>query len=431
MEVTLQATDAPLSFLDERQNRFVAIQRSTGKRMDALMSELCRLAPATGGELQEAVIERYGVDPDDARFLVDLAREADAEAVDRDKQALKQAFTYRDHEHDLWEVLLEDPDRPFFAPLRIVELPRFGAEGFVEECYYEKGALEPLARKYGGFDKWQAEAFERLLKRLEEEKSFDVIERLCTAVARRARSRFFAEQAGRNGKASEAWIEKFKEYALEAYDQAIAWLERIGRFEAAGRLAGQREAVREGRLPELPPVSDLRRMDETVFWELITRAGSGAETPDDRLEALERLLGTFKAADIKRFAALYAGFMRKLHHWNVWALAYAARDGCSDDSFMAFRTWLVLEGDPALVELAVADPAKAARRVPRNPELPDGTLLPLIEEAFLRRNGAPTEMPTIDNPKPKGREWPEDALETAHPDLVLHYGSAEARRAAS
>lgn len=431
MEDALQSSDAPLSFLDERQNRFVKIQRSTGKRMDELMSELCRIGPATEGGLQEAVIQRYGLDRGDAGFLLDLAREADAEAVDRDKQALKEAFTYRDHGYDLWEVLFADPDRPFFAPLRIVELPPFAAEGFVEECYYEKGALEPLARKYGGFDKWAPEAFQRLLARLEEQESFDAMERLCTSVARRARSRFFAEQAGRNGKAGDAWLERFKEYALQAYDEAIAWLERIGRAEAAGRLAEQRQAVSKGRLTELPAVSDLRRMDEAVFWELICRAGSGAETVDDRLEALERMLGAFRAPDIKRFGALYAGFMRKLHHWNVWALAYAARDGCSDDSFMAFRTWLILEGDPALVELAVADPAQAARRVPRDPELPDGTLLSMIEEAFLRRKGAPTEMPMIDNPSPKGREWAEDQLERAYPELVLYYGSVEAWRTAS
>ena len=68
----------------------------------------------------------------------------------------------------------------------------------------------------------------------------------------------------------------------------------------------------------------------------------------------------FGAAQIKRFGSLYAKLMRKLYHWDVWALAYAARDGCSDAAFEEFRTWLILQGDPALVALAVTDTARAA-----------------------------------------------------------------------
>lgn len=427
----MAGSDDSLSFMDEAQNRFVRIQRTTGRRMDELMSEMCLIGLKEEGELRRAAIERYGLDSGDARFLVDLAREADAEAVDRDKQALRQAFTYRDHEHDLWQVLAADLDRPIFAPLRIVGLPPIGAAGFVEQCYYEKGALEPLARMYGGSDMWRTEEFGRLLRLLEEARSFDVMERFCTSVARRARSRFFAERAGRNGYASDAWLEKFRDDALLAYDEAIGWMSRVGRDGAARELAEQREAVREGHLPELPPISDLRRMDEAVFWELVSRSRRQGGTVDDQLTALERLLGSFKAADIKRFGTLYSGHMRKLHHWNVWALAYAARGGCSDDSFMAFRTWLIMQGDPALLELALADPARAARSVPRDPELPDGTLLSLIEECYLRRKGSPVELPAMDNAKPKGREWPEEELETVHPELVRHYESVEACLGAS
>ena len=40
----------------------------------------------------------------------------------------------------------------------------------------------------------------------------------------------------------------------------------------------EREALREGRPRELPPVSDLRKMDEPVFWELIGRSKSQAES---------------------------------------------------------------------------------------------------------------------------------------------------------
>lgn len=411
-----------LSFLDEGQNHFVHIQWATGKRMDELMSEMCRLGPMNEGELRSTVMEKYGLSSGQARYLTELARQADAAAVDADKQALKQAFTYRNCEHDEWQVLFEDPDRPIFAPLRIAGFPPIAAADFVVDCYYEKGALEPLVKMYAGEKMWRAERFDRLLRHLEDARLFDLIETFCTTIARRSRSKFFSERGGRTG-ANEARVDKIKDYALEAYDQAIRWTTRIGRIEAAGQLAEQREAVREERVPELPPVSDLRRIDEPVFWELIARTRSQAETVDEQIAILGELLRTFRGADIKRFGTFYARHMKKLYHWDVWAFAYIARGGCSDDSFAAFRTWLILQGDPALVELALTDPARAARRIPREPELPDGTLIPEIEDAFLQREGAGLDLPIVDLEKPRGKEWPEDQVEAIYPELARHYAS--------
>lgn len=410
-----------VSFLNAGQNAFVRIQRKTGKRFDELFSDLCRLPPLKEGALRASVMQSYGLTSEEAHYLVDMAREADAAAVVRDSEALKQEFTYRSYDHDMWQVFLEDTDRPFFAPLSIAGLPLIAAEDFVEQCYYEKGALEPLAKRYCGYNQWPSEELDRLLPSLETAGLFDAIERVCTSIARSSRSKFFAERAGRNGYASDAWVEKFRDYALTAHDRAIEWLERVGRAEAAADLTRQREAVREGRLPELPQISDLRRMDETVFWELIARSRSEAEALDEQLMLLERLLQTFKAAEIKRFGSLYAGYMRKLHHWDVWALAYAARGGCSDNSFVEFRTWLILQGDPALVELALNDPARAAMRVPRDPELPDGSLSTMIEEAFLQRKGTPMAMACIDLDEPRGKEWPEEEWESWYPRLARHY----------
>ena len=418
----MYVAEEDLSFLDKGQNSFVLIQRASGKRMDELMSEMCRLGPMKEGELRSTVMQKYGLNSGHARYLIDLARQADAAAVDRDKQALKQAFTYRNCEHDEWQVLFMDLDRPIFAPLRIAGFPPIAVADFVIDCYYEKGALEPLVKMYAGEKMWRAEPFDRLLRHLEDAQRFDLIETFCTTIARRARSKFFSERGGRTG-ASEAWVDKFKGYALEAYDQAIRWTTRIGRIETAGELSEQREAVREERLPELPPISDLRRIDEPIFWELIARTRSQAETVDEQIAILEELLRTFRGADIKRFGSFYARYMKKLYHWDVWALAYIARGGCSDDSFAAFRTWLILQGDPALVELALTDLAKAATRVPREPELPDGTLIPEIEDAFLQREGSGLDLPMINLEKPRGKEWPEDQVEAIYPELARHYAS--------
>jgi hypothetical protein len=290
------------------------------------------------------------------------------------------------------------------------------------DCYLEKGALEPLVKIYAGRTYVSAGVFDELLRHLESARCFDLIERLWTSVARRSRALFFQNRPDR-AHGLEARVEQDKRFALEAYDHAVDWMTRLGREEAVATLIEERDALRDERFSELQPVSDLRRIDEPVFWDLIARARAAAPSTSERLAMLGELLRTFGAADIKRFGTIYARAMKKLYHWNVWALAYAARGGCSDDAFEAFRAWLILQGDPALIDLAIADPAGAARHIPSDPDLPDGACSWTIEEAYLQRKGEPLELPAIDLEKPRGKEWPEVSFDAIFPDLISYYAT--------
>lgn len=328
------------------------------------------------------------------------------------------AFTYRDIGRDV-DLLIEDllraePHNPLGIPLY------FPAQEFVVDRYYERGAFEPLARMHAGNDRWNGIFLDPFLKRLEDARRFDLIERVCTSVTRRARALFFYHRVERQH-GGEYRVEQIKNEVLGVYDRAIDWMKRIGRNAAADTLREQRDALREERFPQLPLASDLRKMDESVFWELIRRAHS--PIVQEHVALLGELLKNFRGPEIRRFASLYGRYMKQLYHWNVWALAYAARGGCSDDSFEEFRTWLILQGEPALLQLVVADPAEVAERVPRDPELPDGTLLPVIDEAYLARCGSTVAQPRIDLDKPKGKEWSEAAFDETFPDLVRHYAA--------
>ena len=340
--------------------------------------------------------------------------------VDREKQALKSAFTYRSLRRDL-DWLLDDTDRAMFAEANLAGHGLIGvASAFVLDCYYEKGALEPLVTSYSGQAYRVASRFDRLLQHLQEAQRDDLIERFWTSIARLTRAEFYYQRPRRDH-GDHAGAAEFKKYALEAYARGIDWLTRLGRLDAAALLAEERTALDEERLPSLPPPSDLRRLDEPVFWAVISTTRSQAPTTLEQLAALGESLRAFKAAEIKRFGACYARTMKKLYHWNVWALAYAARGGCSDGAFEAFRTWLILQGDPALVALAVADPAQAAARVPPEPDLPDGHCLRMIEEAYLQRGGSALALPSIDLDQPKGKEWAEESFAATYPQLVRHY----------
>jgi hypothetical protein len=349
--------------------------------------------------------------------------DVDPAAIDREKQALKRAFTYRSLRHDL-DWLLDDTDRAMFAEANLAGRGLYAvASQFVLDCYYERGALEPLVNSYSGQPYRVASRFDRLLQHLQEAQRVDLIERFWTSIARLTGAEFFYQRPRRDH-GDHAGAEEFKNYALEAYAHGIDWLTRLGRLDAAERLTEERNALREEHVPCLPAPSDLRRMDEPVFWELMSKARSHASTTREQVAALGESLRPFKAAEIKRFGSFYAKTMKKLYHWNVWALAYAARGGCSDGAFEAFRSWLILQGDPALVALAVTDPTQAAARVPPEPDLPDdGNCLSMIAEAYLLRNGSSLELPSIDLDKPKGKEWTEAAFATIYPHLVRHYAS--------
>lgn len=345
----------------------------------------------------------------------------DPEAVAAEVKALASAFTYRSLRQDL-DWLLDDTGRALFAEANRAGRPLYPvASEFVLDCYYEKGALEPLVKSYSGQPYRIASRFDRLLEHLQQAQRADLIERFWTSIARLTRAEFFYQRPRRDH-GDHAGVEEFKNYALEAYAQGIGWLTRLGRLDAAKRLTEERDVLREERF-SLPAPTDLRKMDEPVFWELISSARSQAPATLEQLAVLGQSLRSFKGPEIKKFASSYARLMKQLYHWNVWALAYAARGGCSDAAFEAFRTWLILQGAPDLVTLAVTDPAQAAERVPPEPDLPDGHCMSMIEEAYFLRTGSSLQPPSIDLDKPKGKEWTEAAFATTFPRLERHYAS--------
>jgi tRNA pseudouridine32 synthase/23S rRNA pseudouridine746 synthase len=344
----------------------------------------------------------------------------DPAEVERDEAAMRAIFTYRDVERDT-DKGLEDLDRPIFYKDSYGGYgPYWSFRPFVIDSYHLKGALEPLVRMYSEWKYPVGSDFDRILKDLAAAGRGDLMEKLWSSVTRRSRAAFYAEKPGRFV-GDQEWADRAKAHALQAYDNAIQWLARVGATDASQRMQSERDALSEGRRPEPPPITEMRKMDDALFWEIIERSRAEAPELPEQLVMLDALLGGLKAADLKKFASIYARYMRQTYHWNAWALAYAARGGCSDDAFMEFRSWLILQGDPALLDLAVKDPAAAAERVARDPELPDGTLMAMIDDLHLARAGTTFEWPMLDLERPKGREWPEDELDARFPELVAHY----------
>src|SRR5947209_1752683 len=98
-------------------------------------------------------------------------------------------------------------------------------------------------------------------------------------------------------------------------------------------------------------------MTEDEFWGHID--ATRRDDPDAHADALTGRLATRPAEDIVDFQFWWDRMSAAAYQRDVWAAAYYANGGCSDDGFDDFRAWLVLQGRDAF-RAVVADPNRLA-----------------------------------------------------------------------
>ena len=102
-------------------------------------------------------------------------------------------------------------------------------------------------------------------------------------------------------------------------------------------------AIEAEERPKPSGKKDNRPMTEDLFWEIIDQ-GLDDLTLGERLETFPNRLALFKPAAIRRFDQILREMDNAAYRIDIWALAYLLQGGCSDDSFDAFRGWLILQG---------------------------------------------------------------------------------------
>lgn len=137
-------------------------------------------------------------------------------------------------------------------------------------------------------------------------------------------------------------------------------------FDELGRLSGPSAGGREGRslishhreLLCQNQVACSATVNKEQFWELIVAARDQVITPHES-EAVAReatsLLADRPVEDIVAAEQVLWGLMVESYTSPLWAAAYIANGGCSDDGFDYFRGWLIAQGREVF-ERAVADP---------------------------------------------------------------------------
>ena len=84
-------------------------------------------------------------------------------------------------------------------------------------------------------------------------------------------------------------------------------------------------------------------MNKQQFWDLIKdslRAGN----VEDQLDFLSDKLENYTKEELLDFDYIFRQLHEDCYNWDIWAAAYVIQGGCSDDGFIDFRSWLVVQG---------------------------------------------------------------------------------------
>ena len=83
--------------LEETQRKILSAQRTSGKRIDQLLSDIFHFEAEKSGDLRSMLAETHGLNADSADFMIQLSQQIDLAAFERDKCALKESFSYRSY----------------------------------------------------------------------------------------------------------------------------------------------------------------------------------------------------------------------------------------------------------------------------------------------------------------------------------------------
>lgn len=166
------------------------------------------------------------------------------------------------------------------------------------------------------------------------------------------------------------------------------------------------------------------------FWEIIELSrrrvvtGDPNGNMDRQLEDLRGLLSQRSSAEVLEFRDHFVRLMDQAYTWDLWGAAYVIAQGCSDDGFTDFRSWLISMGR-IVFERSLADPESlvAAASAPEVEDVFFEGFAYIPESVYEAMTGR--EAPEYPSPRPsepRGEKWEEGDLERRFPKLWRKFG---------
>jgi hypothetical protein len=101
-------------------------------------------------------------------------------------------------------------------------------------------------------------------------------------------------------------------------------------------------------------------MNEDAFWRHIDLVWEQVgPVTEEYGEALSGVLEPLHPEELISFERIFDDLMNRAYMWNLWGAAYVVNGGCSDDGFVYFRAWLIMQGRE-IYEKALANPDSLA-----------------------------------------------------------------------
>jgi len=169
------------------------------------------------------------------------------------------------------------------------------------------------------------------------------------------------------------------------------------------------------------PSADL--MPEDQFWALIQstydKASGNFETQQDEMtQALRKL----SPQDIIHFDNRFRELRGKAYHWQLWAAIYIIHGGCSDDSFIDFRDWVISQGRE-FYDKTITNPETLVELDTEKIEVDWEGMGYVASTVFEELTGEEIASEFRENQDIKGIEWNEenDDLKEMFPELWAKY----------
>ena len=155
-----------------------------------------------------------------------------------------------------------------------------------------------------------------------------------------------------------AFYRQFTLEGLTKYKTGLQQLNDKKELETVDKLI---DTVTHLQKPVPKPSTDKRKIDEALFWVLISDARKNSESKYDLIENLKNILETFRPNELRNFQKHLLIKQNELNLWDVWALAYIVRRGCGDDGFDYFKAWVVSKGPEAFNAVLSIDEKKLVK----------------------------------------------------------------------
>jgi predicted DNA-binding WGR domain protein len=170
---------------------------------------------------------------------------------------------------------------------------------------------------------------------------------------------------------------------------------------------------------EVIPVKSVQKFDNMrleLFWNLI-ESSLQHKNLEKQANYIKKELKKLTKSDIVEFQNIFNNLDNKIYTWDLWAAAYTIQSGCSDDSFMDFRAWLITRGK------TVYDKAKQSsdslfelgkKRLEQSEEGEDLLYLAseVYEDKFDQEIYEDENIKSnIANTEPAGEKWDEENIE--------------------